>query len=347
LEGKETSTGYDIVAIPRSDLDVYGPKPDPAAPDSSAMYVEPKAEIRISDPYVMYSGQREFVAKPRPTAAKPTPPPEIPQKISATAAPAPRGVVDAVVAFGKLDKNGKVEGGTGWATEGALLRGIPTYVYDDATSRWYTASSPQKSFQGWKTVDSPPTDVRSIAGIGSRTLSERGYQEIVAYVESLDKSVVIHSGGARGSDTAFEETHSKRGGEVVSHSFQGHSRTSKSSGLLVHSRDELVSTRDEVNAIGKSLGKSITWDKADRRAGDSTEELVMRNMFQIEPGRVVPTQPTQVATNRAPAAPPSGNSRLNAQSQTTSTATPGRMSTACLGLREASALRLQTLLTTL
>jgi hypothetical protein len=69
LEGKETST----------DFDVYEPKPDIASPDSSAMYVEPKAEIRISDPYVMYSGQYEF--------AKPTPPPEIPQKISATATP--------------------------------------------------------------------------------------------------------------------------------------------------------------------------------------------------------------------------------------------------------------------
>ena len=80
LEGKPTSEGYDIVAIPRSDLDVYEPKPDPAAPDSSAMYVEPKAEIRISDPYVMYSGQNEFVAKPLPAS-------KITQKISATATP--------------------------------------------------------------------------------------------------------------------------------------------------------------------------------------------------------------------------------------------------------------------
>lgn len=301
LDGKETSGGYDIVAIPRSDLDVYEPRPDIAAPDSSAMYVEPKAEIRISDPYIMPNGQDQFV--------KPTPPPEIPQKISETAPP-PRGVVDAVVAVAKLDKNGKVEGGTGWATEGALLRGIPTYVYDEMTNRWYTASSPQKSFQGWTPVDAPPTNVRSIAGIGTRTLSERGYQEIVAYVESLDKSVVIHSGGAGGSDTAFEETHSKRGGEVVSHSFEGHSRPSKAGGQVIHSRNDLVSTRAEVDAIGRSLGKSITWDKPDRRPGDKTEELVMRNMFQIEPGRVVPAQAEQAATTRVPEATP--NSKLNA-----------------------------------
>jgi len=301
LEGKPTSEGYDIVAIPRSDLDVYGPKPDVAAPDSSAMYVEPKAEIRISNPFVMRNGEADF--------AKPTPAAEIPQKISETAPP-PRGVVDAVVAVAKLDKNGKVEGGTGWATEGALLRGIPTYVYDEMTSRWYTASSPQKSFQGWTPVDAPPTNVRSIAGIGTRTLSERGYQEIVAYVESLDKSVVIHSGGAGGSDTAFEEAHSKRGGEVVSHSFEGHSRPSKAGGQVIHSRNDLVSTRAEVDAIGKSLGKSITWDKPDRRPGDKTEELVMRNMFQIAPGRDVPAQAAQAAPTRAPEM--SSNAKLNA-----------------------------------
>jgi hypothetical protein len=195
--------------------------------------------------------------------------------------------VDAVVAAGKLLGNGKVDGGTGWATEGALLRGIPVYLYDQVTDRWYTASEPQKSIGGWKTVDSPPTDVRAIAGVGSRTLTERGNQEIVAYVESLDKSVVIHSGGAGGSDTAFEETHAKRGGEVVSHSFEGHKRVSKSGGQVIHSRDELVSTRDEVNAIARSLQKSITWDKADRASWDKTEELVMRNMFQIAPGRNV------------------------------------------------------------
>ena len=301
LEGKPVSEGYDIVAIPKADLDRYNIQPDSAAPDSSALYAEVDGPVRISKPFVMGRDENTF--------RKPTAAPEIPQKISETAPP-PRGVVDAVVAVAKLDKNGKVEGGTGWATEGALLRGIPTYVYDEMTNRWYTASSPQKSFQGWTPVDAPPTNVRSIAGIGTRTLSERGYQEIVAYVESLDKSVVIHSGGAGGSDTAFEETHSKRGGEVVSHSFEGHSRPSKAGGQVVHSRNDLVSTRAEVDAIGKSLGKSITWDKPDRRPGDKTEELVMRNMFQIEPGRVVPAQAEQVATNRAPEATP--NSKLNA-----------------------------------
>jgi len=85
LEGKATSEGYDIVAIPRSDLDVYDPKPDVAAPDSSAMYVEPKAEIRISKPYVMRNGENTF-SDPKIMEVKPTPAAEIPQKISETAA---------------------------------------------------------------------------------------------------------------------------------------------------------------------------------------------------------------------------------------------------------------------
>ena len=93
LEGKPTSDGYDIVAIPRLDLDVYEPKRDYAAPDSSAMYVEPKAEIRISDPYVMYSGQNEFVAGPLPERAAPAAAPKASEAPAREKSPSPTGIV--------------------------------------------------------------------------------------------------------------------------------------------------------------------------------------------------------------------------------------------------------------
>lgn len=201
---------------------------------------------------------------------------------NATVANTTKTDVDAVVAVGKLLGSGKVDGGTGWAVEGALLRGIPVYVYDEISNRWYTATEVQRSAGGWKTVDGPPTDVKSIAGIGTRKLTENGFAEIQAYVQSLDPSVEVHSGGAEGSDTAFETTHAARGGVVVSHSWKGHSRKSTAGGVLQHSEADLQSVDAEVRAIARSLGRPFGPQMS---GGEYTMNLIRRNMYQIAPGR--------------------------------------------------------------
>lgn len=78
LEGKPVTEGKPaIVAVPRSDLAAFDLKPDNAAPDSSASYIETKSALKISDPYVMGAEESEFV--------KPTAPSEN-TKISGTAA---------------------------------------------------------------------------------------------------------------------------------------------------------------------------------------------------------------------------------------------------------------------
>lgn len=101
LGGKSVSEGYDIVAIPRSDLDVYGVKPDPAAPDSSAMYAKINEPIKISSPFVMRDGENQFVAP----EVKPTGAPEISQKISETAAPRPATGSNAKVDAWRIPNN--------------------------------------------------------------------------------------------------------------------------------------------------------------------------------------------------------------------------------------------------
>ena len=73
-------------------------------------------------------------------------------------------------------KNGKVQGGTGWAVQMFLDRfeqeaqfnPIPAYVYDQETQRWY------QWCKEWKPIDQPPKPSGLWAGIGSRKLTDSG-----------------------------------------------------------------------------------------------------------------------------------------------------------------------------
>lgn len=254
-----------------------------------------KAKLKTSAPAIwekLNSRLRELgisnaTPASRPTARKPTQPVRRNLEYgviegSATEGKTTQTNVDAVVAAGKLMGDGKVDGGTGWAVEGALLRGIPVYVYDQITNRWYTATDPQRFFSGWKAVDGPPTDVKAIAGVGTRELTESGFAEIEAYVQQLDPTVEIHSGGAKGSDTAFETAHAARGGVIVSHSWEGHSRTSTAGGVLQHSEADLESVDREVLKIASSLNRYFG---PKMKGGVYTMNLLRRNMYQIAPGR--------------------------------------------------------------
>jgi hypothetical protein len=169
---------------------------------------------------------------------------------------------------------------------------IPVYVYDQSKGGWLYADSAQASSDGWIEVDSPPTDVREIAGIGTRDLSPEGAEAIKNYVASLDQGVVIHSGGAVGSDTAFESAHSANGGKVVAHSFQGHSTSSKSP--LIHTPEELQLAADKMAELSRSLGKNPP-SKA------YVANLLNRNVFQVLPGIAEGAARQLSAADREPA----------------------------------------------
>lgn len=197
-------------------------------------------------------------------------------KISETAAP--RGSVDAVIAISSVDQYGKVKGGTGYATELALLEKIPVYVFDQDTMSWLTASSTQTSKSGWTKVDFPPSDFKSIAGIGAsgdrEPFTEEGRKAVIDYVSRLSPETVIHSGGAKGADSAFEDAHLARGGKVVAHSFSGHDTKSKNQ--LIHTPDELSVASDVMQRAIKSLGRNAS-------TSPYVRNLITRNTFQVIP----------------------------------------------------------------
>lgn len=62
---------------------------------------------------------------------------------------------------------------------------------------------------------------------------------------------IIHSGGAKGADTLFEELGAKKGFEVQAHSFEGHK--TKSTNAIIHTVDELKAARDPVYTAKASL----------------------------------------------------------------------------------------------
>ena len=200
-------------------------------------------------------------------------------KISATLGGDGKASVDAVIAVSSVDRYGKVKGGTGYAAELALIEKIPVYVFDQDTMTWLTASSPQSSKSGWTKVDSPPSGFKVIAGIGAsgdrEPFTSQGKQAIEEYVSKLSKETVIHSGGAKGADSAFEDAHTARGGKVVAHSFPGHN--TKSSNRLVHPTSQLSAASAKMQQAIDSLGRNVS-------SNDYIRNLITRNTFQILPG---------------------------------------------------------------
>jgi hypothetical protein len=75
-------------------------------------------------------------------------------------------------------KDGKVEGGTAWATALFVMKhefnACPCYVYCQVSESWYEWAG-----SSWKAIVKPPKPVDIYAGIGSRKLSEAGSSAIV------------------------------------------------------------------------------------------------------------------------------------------------------------------------
>ena len=79
---------------------------------------------------------------------------------------------DAILAIGRLGKNGHIDGGTAYATERGIIRGIPVYLFDQNDNHW-------KTYDGEKFVDcEQPSLTQHAALIGTRQITEDGKRAI-------------------------------------------------------------------------------------------------------------------------------------------------------------------------
>lgn len=87
---------------------------------------------------------------------------------------------DAVIAIAEL-KPGmrKTSGGTRWAVQMGIDKGVPTYVFDQNKKAWFKWTG--KVFEE---IEFPPA-FKNFAGVGSRDLKESGRDAIRKYVDSL------------------------------------------------------------------------------------------------------------------------------------------------------------------
>jgi len=89
---------------------------------------------------------------------------------------------EAVIAVSRILPGGtKVDGGTGWATQMGIDKGVPVYVFDQAKKSWF-------KWDGSKFVDSDlPPKFKEFAGVGTRTLNPSGRQAIEEYLQQFMK----------------------------------------------------------------------------------------------------------------------------------------------------------------
>lgn len=79
---------------------------------------------------------------------------------------------DSILAIGRLGKNGHVDGGTAYATERGIIRGIPVYLFDQNDNHW-------KTYNGEKFVDcEQPSLTQHAALIGTHQITDDGKRAI-------------------------------------------------------------------------------------------------------------------------------------------------------------------------
>lgn len=86
---------------------------------------------------------------------------------------------DSILAIGRLGKNGHVDGGTAYATERGIIRGIPVYLFDQNDNHW-------KTYDGEKFINcEQPNLTRHAALIGTRQITDDGRRAIQNVFETL------------------------------------------------------------------------------------------------------------------------------------------------------------------
>lgn len=79
---------------------------------------------------------------------------------------------DSILAIGRLGKNGHIDGGTAYATERGIIRGIPVYLFDQDDNHW-------KTYDGEKFINcEQPNLTRHAALIGTRQITDTGKRAI-------------------------------------------------------------------------------------------------------------------------------------------------------------------------
>lgn len=79
---------------------------------------------------------------------------------------------DSILAIGRLGKNGHIGGGTAYATERGIIRGIPVYLFDQDDNHW-------KTYDGEKFINcEQPNLTRHAALIGTRQITDTGKRAI-------------------------------------------------------------------------------------------------------------------------------------------------------------------------
>jgi nucleoside 2-deoxyribosyltransferase len=93
---------------------------------------------------------------------------------------------DAVIAIGRF-KNGKVDGGSGWAAYMGIEQNKPVYVFDQERNKWFE----------WKNGNFVQTNLNQVksftnfAGIGSRNINANGIKAIENYMNKVSDSVNV------------------------------------------------------------------------------------------------------------------------------------------------------------
>ena len=106
---------------------------------------------------------------------------------------------DAIFAIGHVVKPGEmgkqytnnsnhdiVDGGTGYAVQRGIIRGIPVYVFDQADGRWKVWDKESNSF----ITTSEPALTPHAATIGTREIEENGKQAIESVLNKIPRTVV-------------------------------------------------------------------------------------------------------------------------------------------------------------
>lgn len=85
-----------------------------------------------------------------------------------------------VYAIGTILEHECVDGGTGWAVQMAVDKGLKIFVFDQDKDSWYAWD-----YQSWIKISKPPKPDKFFTGIGTRQLEENGKKAIENLIESF------------------------------------------------------------------------------------------------------------------------------------------------------------------
>ena len=131
--------------------------------------------------------------------------------------------------------NPVVDGGTGWAVQMAIDMEKEVYLFNESTEQilWWAGDTFVPV-----TIDQIKVS-KEFAGIGTRSITQKGKEFVAALLEKMPEGATIHSGGADGADTAFETVGEEKKAKVIAHSFKDHGGAKNKKTRHEHSKAQL------------------------------------------------------------------------------------------------------------